>query len=110
MNPGCWKLLMIIYKTYVPQCLVINFPGKIKSMLSDGFNPSTPKKKVVKAPVGGLNAVKAPPKKVDVSTLTPIAKAPVKKKVAPTTTAKPVATSAPVANISGLSSILGTGG
>jgi hypothetical protein len=48
MNPGCWKLLMIVYKTYVPQCLVIHFLGKIKSMLCDGFNPSTPKKKVVK--------------------------------------------------------------
>ncbi len=48
MNPGCWNLLMIVYKTDVPQCFVINFPGKIKSMLSDGFNPSTPKKKVVK--------------------------------------------------------------
>jgi hypothetical protein len=48
MNPGCWKLLMIVYKTYVPQCLVVHFPSKIKSMLCDGFNPFTPKKKVVK--------------------------------------------------------------
>jgi hypothetical protein len=48
MNPGCWKLLMIDYKTYVPQCLVIKFTSKIKSMPCDGFNPSTPKKKVVK--------------------------------------------------------------
>jgi hypothetical protein len=85
--------------------------GKVTGALNEAVAPPPPpKKKVAKAPVGGLNAVKAPPKKVDVSTLTPIAKAPVKKKVAPTTTAKPAATSAPVANISGLSSILGTGG
>lgn len=85
--------------------------GKVTGALNEAIlPPPPPKKKVAKAPVGGLNAVKAPPKRVDVSTLTPIAKAPVKKKVAPTTTAKPMATSSPVANISGLSSLLGTGG
>jgi len=85
--------------------------GKVTGALNQAVAPPPPpKKKVAKAPVGGLNAVKAPPQKVDVSTLTPIAKAPAKKKVVPKTTVKPVATSAPVANISGLSSLLGTGG
>jgi hypothetical protein len=85
--------------------------GKVTGALNEAVAPPPPpKKKVAKAPVGGLNAVKAPPQKVDVSTLTPIAKAPAKKKVVPKTTATPVATSSPVANISGLSSLLGTGG
>jgi hypothetical protein len=85
--------------------------GKITGALNQAVAPPPPpKKKVAKAPVGGLNAVKAPPQKVDVSTLIPIAKAPVKKKVVPKTTATPVATASPVTNISSLSSILGTGG
>ena len=85
--------------------------GKVTGALNEAVAPPPPpKKKVAKKPVGGLNAVKAPPQQVDVSTLIPIAKAPAKKKVVPKTTATPVATSTPVANISGLSSLLGTGG
>ena len=83
--------------------------GKVSGALNQAVAPP-PAKKVVKKPVGGLNAVKAPAQKVDVSTLIPIAKAPVKKKVVPKTTTTQVATASPVSNISGLSSLLGTGG